>query len=68
MRERLIKLIGKEATAALQMGTFHSLCARFLRRYANTVGLDSNFTICDADDRFVSFCFCPSRAALNSFQ
>ncbi|KAF5327158.1 hypothetical protein D9619_004893 [Psilocybe cf. subviscida] len=50
MRDRLTKLIGKEATTALQMGTFHSICARFLRRYAGSVELDSNFTICDADD------------------
>ncbi|KAF5382208.1 hypothetical protein D9615_004383 [Tricholomella constricta] len=50
MRERLTKLIGKERTNLLKMGTFHALCARFLRIHATLVGLDKNFTICDADE------------------
>ncbi|KAA1467450.1 UvrD-helicase-domain-containing protein [Dentipellis sp. KUC8613] len=50
MRVRLTKLIGKEATSRLRMGTFHSLCARFLRMHANLAGLESNFTICDAQE------------------
>ena len=50
MRERLTRLIGKEKTTALQMGTFHSLCARFLRKYYHAVKLEENFTICDAED------------------
>ncbi|KAF8149889.1 P-loop containing nucleoside triphosphate hydrolase protein [Crassisporium funariophilum] len=50
MRERLTKLIGKESTTALQMGTFHSLCARFIRQHCHALGLQSNFTICDADE------------------
>ena len=50
MRDRLTKLIGKEKTTALQMGTFHSLCARFLRKYYHAVKLEENFTICDADE------------------
>jgi DNA helicase II / ATP-dependent DNA helicase PcrA len=32
------------------MGTFHSFCARLLRRYAPLVGLHENYTIYDADD------------------
>lgn len=51
MRERLRKIIGKQKTSALQMGTFHSLCARFLRMHSRAVGLEENFTICDADER-----------------
>ncbi|KAF8071911.1 P-loop containing nucleoside triphosphate hydrolase protein [Lyophyllum atratum] len=50
MRERLTKLIGKRRTEELKMGTFHALCARFLRIHATLVGLDTNFTICDADE------------------
>lgn len=50
MRDRLLRLIGKEKTLALQMGTFHSLCARFLRKYYHAVKLEENFTICDADE------------------
>ncbi|KAF9565266.1 UvrD-helicase-domain-containing protein [Agrocybe pediades] len=50
MRDRLNKLLGKSRTVALQMGTFHSLCAKFLRKHPSAVNLDPNFTICDADD------------------
>jgi len=31
-------------------GTFHSLANKFLRRYANAIGYQSNFTILDEDD------------------
>ncbi len=51
MRERLVKLIGKDITAQIKMGTFHALCAMFLRRYAKYVGIEGNFTVCDADER-----------------
>ncbi|TCD65239.1 hypothetical protein EIP91_002947 [Steccherinum ochraceum] len=50
MRTRLEKLIGKGKTDQIHMGTFHSLCARFLRRHADKVGIRGNFTICDADE------------------
>ncbi|KAI0661646.1 UvrD-helicase-domain-containing protein [Cubamyces menziesii] len=50
MRERLVKLIGKDKTAQIKMGTFHALCAMFLRRYARVVGIGGNFTVCDADE------------------
>ena len=33
------------------MGTFHSICAKLLRRHAELVGLKSNFTILDTDDQ-----------------
>ncbi|KDQ59189.1 hypothetical protein JAAARDRAFT_655375 [Jaapia argillacea MUCL 33604] len=50
MRERLKKLIGKDGVAQLKMGTFHALCAKFLRVYAELIGLAGNFTVCDADE------------------
>ncbi|KAI0070422.1 UvrD-helicase-domain-containing protein [Panus rudis PR-1116 ss-1] len=50
MRERLTKLVGAIVTSQLRMGTFHALCAMFLRKHAKLIGLDSGFTICDADD------------------
>jgi DNA helicase-2/ATP-dependent DNA helicase PcrA len=37
--------------AGVWVGTFHSLCARLLRRYASLVGLDPGFTIYDQADR-----------------
>ncbi|KAL6298631.1 P-loop containing nucleoside triphosphate hydrolase protein [Sparassis latifolia] len=50
MRERLKKLLGNDRTADIRMGTFHALCAMFLRRHAGLVGLEGNFTVCDADE------------------
>ncbi|KAF4597533.1 hypothetical protein EYR40_007995 [Pleurotus pulmonarius] len=50
MRERLTKLIGIERTRALKLGTFHALCALFLRKHASVVGLSNNFSVCDADE------------------
>jgi len=35
----------------LWLGTFHSICARMLRRHAEIVGLKSNFTIIDTSDQ-----------------
>jgi DNA helicase-2/ATP-dependent DNA helicase PcrA len=54
MRERLNHLIGIEKTDELMVGTFHSICARILRRAAaanDIPGLDRNFVIYDADDQ-----------------
>ncbi|KAJ3512674.1 hypothetical protein NLJ89_g3394 [Agrocybe chaxingu] len=53
MRSRLCKLIGNEKTTMLKLGTFHSICARFIRMYSSAVGLVDNFTICDAEERQV---------------
>ncbi|KAI0784570.1 P-loop containing nucleoside triphosphate hydrolase protein [Abortiporus biennis] len=50
MKERLTKLLGREKTQQIQMGTFHALCAKFLRKHATLVGLEGNFTVCDADE------------------
>ncbi len=50
MRDRVRKLVGASAEQ-MWLGTFHALCARILRRHAELVGLQSNFTILDADDQ-----------------
>ncbi|KAH6909099.1 ATP-dependent DNA helicase pcra [Coprinopsis sp. MPI-PUGE-AT-0042] len=50
MRERLTKLIGKDRTSQLKLGTFHSICARYLRQYAKEAGVPDNFTVCDANE------------------
>ena len=50
MRERLFRLLG-EATRAMWIGTFHAVCARLLRMYADKVGLGRDFTIFDDDDQ-----------------
>ena len=50
MRERVGAILGAPAEG-LWLGTFHALCARMLRRHADLVGLQSNFTILDTDDQ-----------------
>uniref|UniRef100_V5EY98 DNA 3'-5' helicase n=1 Tax=Kalmanozyma brasiliensis (strain GHG001) TaxID=1365824 RepID=V5EY98_KALBG len=50
MKMRLIKLIGKERVDNLVIGTFHSVCARYLRKYGKLIELPNNFTIIDSDD------------------
>jgi DNA helicase II / ATP-dependent DNA helicase PcrA len=54
MRERLTKLIGKDNTSQLKLGTFHAICARYLRQYAKEAGVPHNFTVCDANERYIT--------------
>ena len=51
MRKRLDKLIGERQLQRLTMGTFHAICARFLRREAKAIGLPSDFVIYDRADQ-----------------
>ncbi len=51
MKSRLSALAGPEVTRDLWIGTFHSVCAKLLRRYAEEVGLKKNFIIYDDSDQ-----------------
>jgi len=51
MRARLVKLAGEAIVKDLWVGTFHSICARLLRRYATDAGLSPNFVIYDDADQ-----------------
>jgi len=51
MRERLVRLLGEDQVRRLTVGTFHAICARFLRREAHHLGLDPQFVIYDDDDQ-----------------
>lgn len=51
MRERVGQLIGPAVEGMPWLGTFHSIGARMLRRHAELVGLQSNYTIIDTDDQ-----------------
>ena len=51
MRERIGGLIGYAVEGMPWLGTFHSVSAKLLRRHAELVGLQSNFTILDTDDQ-----------------
>ena len=48
MRERLAGLVG-ESSKFIWCGTFHSIFARILRRHADLLGYDKNFSIIDSD-------------------
>jgi len=50
MRERVTKLI-KEKHVPLNIGTFHSICARILRNDIKHLGFTSDFAIYDAADQ-----------------
>ena len=51
MQIRVSKMLGSEATGLSWLGTFHSICAKLLRKHASAVSLNSNFTIIDTDDQ-----------------
>jgi len=51
MRERVGRLMGEAVEGMPWLGTFHAIGAKMLRRHAELVGLQSNFTILDTDDQ-----------------
>ncbi len=50
MKERVEDLVGM-GSDSIWVTTFHSTCVRILRRYADRIGYDNNFTIYDTDDQ-----------------
>ncbi|KAB2907388.1 MAG: AAA family ATPase, partial [Kofleriaceae bacterium] len=50
MRHRLFELLG-DRVKQMWIGTFHSTCARILRRYGDMIGLSPDFLIFDDDDQ-----------------
>ncbi|MET1754607.1 UvrD-helicase domain-containing protein [Novosphingobium sp. RD2P27] len=51
MRERVGHMVGPAVEVMPWLGTFHSIAAKMLRRHAELVGLQSNYTIIDTDDQ-----------------
>jgi DNA helicase II / ATP-dependent DNA helicase PcrA len=51
MRERVGRIVGDAVEGMPWLGTFHAIGAKMLRRHAELVGLQSNFTILDTDDQ-----------------
>jgi len=51
MHNRVSKILGSVAIGLSWLGTFHSICAKLLRKHASAVNLNSNFTIIDTDDQ-----------------
>ncbi len=53
MRTRALAMLGPYEMREpndLWLGTFHSICVRIIRRHAEVLGLQSNFTILNMDD------------------
>lgn len=50
LKERLINTVGEEASD-IWAHTFHSMCGRILRRFADRLGYTQHFTIYDTDDQ-----------------
>ena len=51
MQNRVSSILNSEAIGLSWLGTFHSICAKLLRKHAAAAGLTSNFTIIDTDDQ-----------------
>ena len=50
MKERIAKLVSANDARYLCMGTFHSVCTRLMRPYADILGYTRDFTIYDTAD------------------
>ncbi len=51
MDSRVKAMLNEQATEGMMLGTFHSICARILRRESDHLPLESNFVIFDSDDQ-----------------
>ena len=51
MQNRVSIILKTEAIGLSWLGTFHSICAKLIRKHATAIGLNSNFTIIDTDDQ-----------------
>ena len=51
MQDRISRMLGSAAVGLSWLGTFHSICAKLLRKHASAANLNSNFTIIDTDDQ-----------------
>ncbi|GAB4538926.1 MAG: UvrD-helicase domain-containing protein [Anaerolineales bacterium] len=51
MDSRVKAMLGEQAAEGIMLGTFHSICARILRRESEYLPLQSNFVIFDSDDQ-----------------
>ena len=62
MKERITRLVPASDARYLWMGTFHSICAKLLRRDAERLGFTRDFTIYDtADSKSVLKALCKER-------
>ena len=50
MKERIAKLLGSDTARRLILGTFHSVCRRYLVAYGHLIGVHKGFGIADSSD------------------
>lgn len=55
MKDRVRNHVGNDVASRISLGTFHSVCARLLRRHGSALpaiipGLDAGFSIYDKED------------------
>jgi DNA helicase-2/ATP-dependent DNA helicase PcrA len=50
MKERLSNLVGEGVEQKLLLGTFHSICRRYLLKYGHLIGLKQGWGIADSGD------------------
>lgn len=55
MKDRVRGYVGEDVASRISLGTFHSVCARLLRRHGGALpaiipGLDAGFSIYDKED------------------
>ena len=51
LQTRLKKKLGIDDLAGMQVGTFHSICARMLREHFDLFGVKQDYVIMDSDDQ-----------------
>ena len=51
LKDRIAAMLGEESGLDVWAGTFHSTCAKILRRFGDRLGYSSHFTIYDTDDQ-----------------
>jgi len=51
MQNRIASTLNEKVSSLPWLGTFHSVCAKLLRRHPESVGLNSRFTIIDQEDQ-----------------
>lgn len=50
MKERVIKIVGKQEGSKLFCNTFHAFCAEIIREHGHFYGFDADFSIYDEED------------------
>jgi DNA helicase II / ATP-dependent DNA helicase PcrA len=58
MRSRLKALVGESCESKLVLGTFHSICRRYLAIYGHLIGIPRNFGIADSSDSLAIVTVC----------